>query len=212
MVSPPDARKVTMRGAERPANVRWSRPFLPVLRPFWDDAARRTFMEITDGAYDGPEVTTVLKLTDNMPLAVELIAHLVDHEGCQNVLDRWCREKTSALSDGYDRRLSLDASIAISLSSPRIKDSPEAKDLLSLLSILPDGLSDTELVQSNLSIRDPLLCKAILLRTSLAYQDGNLRLKSLVPIREHMAQFYSPSATLIPPLREQLLKNWLDAP
>ncbi|KAJ6454329.1 hypothetical protein C8R45DRAFT_1189462 [Mycena sanguinolenta] len=193
---------ITMRGAERPDKVRWTRPFLPVLEPLSDDAARRTFTDITDGDHDDLQVDQLLQLTDNMPLAVELIAALVEHEGCSNVLERWRTEKTTTLSDGYDRRSSLDASIAVSLSSPRMKASPEAKDLLSLLSILPDGLSNSELVQIGLPIKDPLRCKAVLLRTSLAYKDSNLRLKSLVPIREHMGQFYPPAISLVRPLRK----------
>ncbi|KAJ6505219.1 hypothetical protein C8R45DRAFT_1181309 [Mycena sanguinolenta] len=193
---------ITMRGAERPANVRWTRPFLPVLEPLSDDAARRTFTDITDDEHDDLQVDQLLQLTGNMPLAVELIAALVDHEGCSNVLERWQKEKTTTLSDGHDRRSSLDASIAVSLSSPRMKTSPEAKDLLSLLSILPDGLSDSELVQIGLPLKDPLHCKVVLLRTSLAYRDSNSRLKSLVPVREHMGQFYPPSVSLIRPLRK----------
>jgi hypothetical protein len=45
----------------------------------------------------------VLALTDNMSLAITLLAHLVDSEGCSNVLVRWEEEKTSMISDGYDR-------------------------------------------------------------------------------------------------------------
>jgi hypothetical protein len=85
----------------------------------------------------------------------------------------------------------LDASISLSLSSPRITS--DSKELLSLLSILPDGLSDIELVQSNLPIPNILGCKAALLATSLAYQDDKKRLRSLVPIREHIQQFSPPS-------------------
>ena len=70
-----------------------------------------------------------------MPLAVDLIAHLVDHEGCAHVLARWENEKTSLLSAGHDHQSNLDVSIAISLSSPRLASSPGAMDLLRVLSI-----------------------------------------------------------------------------
>ncbi|KAJ7900655.1 hypothetical protein B0H14DRAFT_3752939, partial [Mycena olivaceomarginata] len=175
---------ITMRGAERPAKVRWTRPFLQPLGPISDNAARKTFMDITDDAHENHEVDKILQLTDNMPLAVDLIAHLVDYEGCSNVLTRWETEKTSLLS----RAVIEDPS------------SPGAKDLLSLLSILPDGLSDMELVQSKVLTEDPLGCKAVLLATSLAYNDNKRRLKSLAPIREHIQQIYPPSATLMRPL------------
>ncbi|KAJ7110852.1 hypothetical protein C8R44DRAFT_742636 [Mycena epipterygia] len=187
---------ITMQGSERPAKVRWTRPFLEPLKPLSDDAARKTFIEITDDCYDEKEIDKVLCLTGNMPLAVDLIAHLVDYEGCVNVLARWSTEKTALLSAGSDQRSSLDASIIMSLLSPRMKSCSGAKELLSLLSILPDGLSDVELLQCKFPMKDILSCKVTLLCTSLAYVDDKQRLKSLVPIREHIQHFYPPSPWL----------------
>ncbi|KAJ6552206.1 hypothetical protein DFH09DRAFT_854386, partial [Mycena vulgaris] len=190
---------ITMRGAERPARVSWTHPFLPPLKPLPYDAARQTFIDIAEDFHEDQHVAELLSFTDNMPLAVDLMAHLVDYEGCSNVLARWETEKTSMLSDGFDRRSNLDASINISLSSPRM--SSGARDLLSLLSILPDGLSDVELLQSQLPIKDILGCKSVLLRTALAYNDDKKRLKSLVPIREHMQHYHPASQSLIHHLR-----------
>ncbi|KAJ7446977.1 hypothetical protein FB451DRAFT_962861, partial [Mycena latifolia] len=184
--------QITMRGSERPAKVQWTHPFLAPLRPLSDLAARHTFFDIAETMHDSQEVDQVLSFTDNMPLAVDLIAHAVDYEGsCSAVLARWQTEKTSLLSAGNDRRSNLDISITTSLSSPRM--STGARDLLSLLSILPDGLSDVELVQSKLAIHDIMTCKATLLATSLAYLNDKRQLKSLVPIREYMQSFYPPS-------------------
>ncbi|KAJ7464043.1 P-loop containing nucleoside triphosphate hydrolase protein, partial [Mycena latifolia] len=193
---------ITMRGAERPGKVRWTRPFLQPLKPLPDGAAWQTFIDIAEDYHKSEDIARVLQLTDNLPLAVDLLAHLVDAEGCSNVLSRWETEKTSLLSTGHDRRSSLDESIALSISSSRMNLVPGAKDLLSLLSILPDGLSDIELLHSKLSVKDVLGCKATLLGTSLAYLDNNKRLKSLVPIREHVLWFHPPSAHLIQPLQK----------
>ncbi|KAJ7114026.1 hypothetical protein C8R44DRAFT_740886 [Mycena epipterygia] len=151
-------------------------------------ATHQTFVAIAEDFHDNKDITTLLSLTNNMPLAVDLMAHLVDQEGCGDVLARWETEKTSLLSEGHDKRSNLDISITISLSSPRL--SCGAKDLLSLLSILPDGLSDAELLQSKLPIKNILECRSMLLRTSLAYEDDRKRLKSLVPIQEYMQQLY----------------------
>ncbi|KAJ7918254.1 hypothetical protein B0H13DRAFT_1607574, partial [Mycena leptocephala] len=118
---------ITMRGAERPGKVRWTRPFLLPLQPLSDEAARKTFIDITDNSHDSNDIARLLSLTDNMPLA-----------GCNNVLARWERERTSILSSGGGRRSNLDESISISLSSPRMTALSGAKELLSLLSILPD--------------------------------------------------------------------------
>jgi hypothetical protein len=184
-----------MRGAERPAKVQWTHPFLLPLQPLSAEASQQTFMEITDSIYRKEEMEQILQFTDNMPLAVDLMAHLADYEGLSNVLARWNTEKTSLLSVGYDRKSNLDASIQLSLSSPRITSN--SKELLSLLSILPDGLSDAELVQSEFPIPNILSCKSVLLTTSLAYQDSNRRLRSLVPVREHVQQFFPPSTALV---------------
>ncbi|KAJ7464062.1 P-loop containing nucleoside triphosphate hydrolase protein, partial [Mycena latifolia] len=193
---------ITMRGAQRPAKVRWTRPFLQPLKPLTNDAAWQTFVDIADDFHKTEDIKHLLRLTDNMPLAVDLIAHLVNSEGCCNVLHRWETEKTSLLSHGHDKRSSLDASIALSLSSSRMHSQPGAKDLLSLLSILPDGFSDAELIHCGLPIPEILGCKATLLGTSLAYVDDKKRLRSLVPIREHVVQVHPPSGHLIEPVRK----------
>ncbi|KAJ7359267.1 P-loop containing nucleoside triphosphate hydrolase protein, partial [Mycena albidolilacea] len=191
---------ITMCGAERPGKVRWTRPFLSPLEPLCQDAARQTFFDITDASYDLTSVDKVLSMTDNMPLAISLIAHLVDSDGFLHVLSRWEEEKTSLLSDGYNKCSNLNLSISLSISSPRIASTPDSKHLLSLLAILPDGLSDTELIQSQLPFHHILDCKAALIRTGLAYIDGHKQLKVLVPIREYIQKIQPPTDHMIQPL------------
>ncbi|KAJ7887263.1 hypothetical protein B0H14DRAFT_3725032 [Mycena olivaceomarginata] len=175
--------------------------FLLLLTEVKHLALLQTFMDITDNAYIKEDMEQILQFTDNMPLAVDLIAHLADYEGLSNVLTRWQTERTSLLTLGYDRKSNVDVSISLSLSSPRITS--ESKELLSLLSILPDGLSDGELVQYKLPIRNILSCKTALLATSLAYQDSNRRLRSLMPMRGHVQKFLPPSLALVQCLRKQ---------
>jgi hypothetical protein len=127
------------------------------------DAAWKTFIDIADNTHNPEEVNKVLALTDNMPLVINFLPHLVDSEGCSNVLCHWEAERTSLISDGYDRRSNLDLSISLSLSSPQLDSFPHSKDLLSLLSMLPDGLSDAELVQAELPIDNILGCRAALI-------------------------------------------------
>ncbi|KAJ7716774.1 P-loop containing nucleoside triphosphate hydrolase protein, partial [Mycena metata] len=128
---------VTMQGAERPAKVRWTCPFLLPLQPLPQEAARKMFLDIADDRHSMEEVDQVLHLTANMPLAISLLAHLVDMEGCTKILPRWETEKTSLISDGYDKRSNLELSISLSLSSPQITSIPYSQELLALLSILP---------------------------------------------------------------------------
>ncbi|KAJ7457718.1 P-loop containing nucleoside triphosphate hydrolase protein, partial [Mycena latifolia] len=191
---------ITMRGMERPANVRWTRPFLEPLKPLTQDAARQTFLDITDNGHTLADTDHILGLVDNMPLGIDLIAHLVDYEGFASVVNRWEKERTLLLSEGHDKHSNLDLSISLSLDSPRIQSLPESRELLSLLSILPDGLSDTELLHSKVPIDNILACKAMLLRTSLAYTDDQKRLKVLVPIREYFQKAHPPVAHIIQPL------------
>ncbi|KAJ7749486.1 hypothetical protein B0H16DRAFT_1888185, partial [Mycena metata] len=191
---------ITMRGAERPFKVQWTRPFLAPLEPLAQDAARKVFIDIAENRHSMAEIDQVLHLTNNMPLSINLLAHAVDTEGCTEVLSRWQSEHTSVISEGYDRRSNLEISISLSLASPRITSTPHSQELLSLLSILPDGLSDAELKQSNFAIQNILGCKTALLRTALAYSDDHKRLKALVPIREYMTKFLPPTEKMIKPL------------
>ncbi|KAJ7073791.1 hypothetical protein C8F01DRAFT_1271657, partial [Mycena amicta] len=192
---------VTMRSAERPEKVKWSQPFLPPLQPLAHAAACQTFLEIADANnYIEREIKQVLELTDNMPLAIDLIAHLVDSESCAIVLSRFEDEKMSLLLEGYDKRSNLDMSISISLSSTRITAVPLALHLLSLLSLLPDGITDAELLQSHFPAANILECKRALLRTSLAYITTQRHLKVLVPIREHIQKQHPPDADFVNPI------------
>ncbi|KAJ7717151.1 hypothetical protein B0H16DRAFT_1476280 [Mycena metata] len=184
----------------RPGQVLWTPPFLHPLQLLSDEASQQVFEEITDDPHVSNEMTQLLAVTGNMPLAVDLMAHLVDYEGIDSVLTRWKVEKTAVLSTGQHRTSNLDASIALSYSSPHI--TPGARELLHLLSILPDGLSDAELTQSNLPIGDIQACKSVLIGTSLAYKDIKGRLRSLVPIREHIQQFSPPSEALVQAIRK----------
>ncbi|KAJ7758403.1 hypothetical protein B0H16DRAFT_1885377 [Mycena metata] len=193
---------ITMRGAERPAKVHWTHPFLPPLKQLPISAAQQTFIDIADSFHPSNEVEQLLRLTDYMPLAVNLIAHLVDYEGSSAVLARWENEKISLLSAGHDKRTNLEASIQISLSSSRLTSQPGAKDLLALLSILPDGLSDVELLQMNLPIQNIRAARSTLLSTCLAYVDEGKRLKVLGPIREHVQKSSPPSPSLLLSPRE----------
>lgn len=101
------------------------------MKPLAQEAARKVFVDIADDRHDTVEVDKVLSLTDNMPLAISLLAHLVDSEGCSAVLSRWDAEKTSLISEGPDKGSNLDLSISLSLSSPRIISEPQSKNLLS---------------------------------------------------------------------------------
>ncbi|KAJ6586324.1 hypothetical protein DFH09DRAFT_255159 [Mycena vulgaris] len=188
---------ITMRGEERPGKVRWSRPFLRPLSPLSDLAARQVFRDISDETHSETQVDELLRFTDNLPLAITLMASIVAFEGASSVLARWNSERISLLSEGSDKNSNLSTSIMMSLSSPRLTAIPDALTLLGLLSVLPDGVTESTLAEMCLPPMDIALCRVTLCRTSLAYVDQDRRLKALVPIREHMRAFHPPSPELV---------------
>ncbi|KAJ6454360.1 hypothetical protein C8R45DRAFT_804521, partial [Mycena sanguinolenta] len=193
---------LTMRGAERPGRVCWTRPFLRPLMPLTPVAARQTFIEIADEGSPDWEVDELLKIADNIPLAVQLVAAVAAIEGAKAALERYKLEGSALLSDGYDKHSNLEISIMLSVSSPRLQSCPGATELLSLMSLLSDGISDLDLRQSEPSIPDLLRCKTALVRTSLAYVDHAGRFKVLAPIREYIQNVHPPSPRLVQPLQQ----------
>jgi hypothetical protein len=201
-----------MRGAERPRKVKWSRPFLAPLEPISTLASRQTFIDIAEEPTAGDETALdeLIKITGNLPLAVALMANVASFEGYLGALSRWNTENTTLLSEGYDKRSSLEKSISTSLTSPRIKANPHALDLLSVLSLLPDGISEEELVSIKIPLHQLSKCRSSLLQTSLAFVSEH-RLKALAPIRDYIRRAYPASAVFTRPLLnhfQALLRVW----
>ncbi|KAJ7476534.1 hypothetical protein FB451DRAFT_1460628 [Mycena latifolia] len=204
---------ITMRGAERPGKVKWTRPFLPPLEPLALSASRQIFAEVADGPEIGEEsaLEDLLDLSGGLPLATSLMASVAAFEGYTNTLSRWMLENTRLLSDGHDKRSNLDISISLSLGSPRISSSPETRNLLSLLSILPDGIMEEDLIICKVPLSNVPHSRALLIQTSLAYIDGGGRMKALSPIREYIKRVYPPPVSLSKPLRtyfQELFRIW----
>jgi hypothetical protein len=180
-------------------------------------AARQTFIEIADEILESSEVDQLLDITDNIPLAVQLVAGVAASVGWKDIMERWNLERTTLLSAGCDKGSNLDISIRLSLSSPRILSSPHAVELLSLMSLLSDGISELDLAQSNVPIPNIFDCKTTLVRTSLAYVDHGGRLKVLAPIREYIHLVRPPPLHLVRALRKYLIDllklyyNWRHA-
>jgi tetratricopeptide (TPR) repeat protein len=205
--------QVTMRGAERPGKVKWNRPFLPPLEPLSPSASRQIFIEVADEPESGEQsaLNDLLELSGSLPLAVSLMANIASFEGYSSTLTRWETENTALLSEGHDKRSNLEKSISLSLRSPRISSSPDAKNLISLLSLLPDGIRPEDIFTSKVPIPNARQCQSVLIGTSLAYLDVKGRLKALSPVREYIRRAYPPSVSLVRPLRtyfQNLLEVW----
>ncbi|KAJ7766658.1 hypothetical protein B0H16DRAFT_369587 [Mycena metata] len=180
---------ITMRGSQRPAGVQWSRPFLPQLGPLDVLAARQAFLALSDCLEDDPWIDPLLTVIDRVPLAIALMANLAETDSTETLLARWHDEQSALLHRTPDRRSSLDISIGISLNSPRMKAVPEAFTLLALMSLLPDGIDNTQLVVIFPGIPKCRLALSALWQMSLAYNDG-ARTRVLSPIRSHMMLYH----------------------
>ncbi|KAJ7892944.1 hypothetical protein B0H14DRAFT_961667 [Mycena olivaceomarginata] len=165
-------------------------------------ASLQIFNDIADKPEIGEEAARdeLLDLCGNLPLAISLMANIASFEGYPSTLSRWKNEATALLSDGLDKRSNLEISIEISLMSPQISSSPHTKDLLQLLSLLPDGIAEEDLHMSKVPITDLAHHRSLLLRTSLAYVDPNRQLKTLSPIREYIRRVNPPPSSIYRPL------------
>ena len=181
---------VTMRGSERPIGTAWTQPFVPPLAPLDKDAARLTFVRISDASSDDPNLEKLLKALDNLPLAITLMANLAQTETPQVLLKRWYSENTSMLSQGPSHRHCLERSINISLDGPRMRQNPDANNLLRLLALLPQGSMNLEDIAPGI----PNVHKAamVLKQVGLAHIDGVGSLRVLAPVRTFIVQNYPP--------------------
>ncbi|KAF8162084.1 hypothetical protein K438DRAFT_1985393 [Mycena galopus ATCC 62051] len=161
------------------------------------------FAEIADEPLleDESALDELVDLSGGLPLAISLLANIVSFEGYAGTLARWKIVNTALLSDGHDKRSNLEKSIVRSLESPRISSSRPAKNLLSLLSLLPDGITDEDLVASQVPIPHVGHWRSLLVQTSLAYVDGTGRFKALSPIREYIRRSHPPASSLHQPAR-----------
>ncbi|KZV86517.1 hypothetical protein EXIGLDRAFT_840711 [Exidia glandulosa HHB12029] len=71
---------ITMRGAERPQSVPWTRPLLPPHAPLHDDAAKQLFVAISDISEHNAHLAELLQLLDNVPLPLVLTANIAQYE------------------------------------------------------------------------------------------------------------------------------------
>ena len=159
---------ITMRGAERPAQTRWTHPFLKSLETISHDAARKIWQAISENYNDSSE--KLIEAVDYVPLAVDLLSHLSQVTPPELLWKEWNCKQTKAIQTGQKHRLSnLEYSIQLSIDSGRMKTNQAAKNLLGVLSLLPDGLHMKQLskFKGMFVDLDVTLCLQTLLQCSL---------------------------------------------
>ncbi|KZV90900.1 hypothetical protein EXIGLDRAFT_837477 [Exidia glandulosa HHB12029] len=201
---------VTIRGAERPGGAHWTRPLRSPLGPLGREEARQVLLAIADvPESDMPTLDKMLQHVENLPLAVVLLGNLAQVESLPSLLSRWETMSTAMLTrDGNATRLSsLDASIRLSIESPRMQQDTTALSLLSVLSLLPDGFKDVDLSLCFPSLAHPRRALAVLLQVSLSYRTADQRVRILVPVREFVMRYYPPSEQLVDDLHEYMFRQ-----
>lgn len=189
---------ITCRGTDLPQSVEWSNPDTSVLEPFSLEAALETFQDRAGHRLSSEDKTIasqLLSAVDMMPLAVSLLGQLSRRgNSVSNLLARWNRERTSLLgTHGTGRFNNVEVSIELSIAMLRAADvTNESLQLLSLCSMLPDGLHQGvfERLRPHFQYidrgRDNLFAYSLV---SLA-SDGAII--TLSPVRHHVLNHYPP--------------------
>ena len=180
----------SLRGSERPGGAPWREPV--VVPPLAPDDARLLFLAVAGQRYaEDSELEGLLGPLGGVPLAVELLAYAAPGEpGLAALARRWQEEGGANLlrrAGGGDARTSAAASFELSISGARMTE--EARRLLFLLGVLPDGVAHEDL--------DELLpgtgraAASTLRKVGLAFDEGD-RLRTLPPIRDHVGAEHPP--------------------
>ncbi|KAI0055914.1 TPR-like protein [Artomyces pyxidatus] len=189
---------LTMRGDERPAEIAWTRPFLPPLRPLESHVAQQTF-EAISGNWD-QWAEKLIQVVDGLPLAITLLAHLAQSLPCQQLWQRWEGKHVASIERNKGHKLtSLELSIQLSIEGTRMKTNPESIFLLGLLSMLPSGLNlnKIDIFQSIFpGLSDILESLIPLQQSSLAYISPDDFLHTHPLIRYYCKSHHPPDTEL----------------
>lgn len=181
---------VTVRGEVRPPGPPWRKALR--LYPLEPEYSKQAFLSVAGEDFkDDPHLDQLLVAVDHVPLAVVLLAYQA--EGLKNLSDlwqSWQKHRTALLKHSLDQdnRLSnIEVSLDLSIMGRRMNDT--SRRLLSLLGLLPDGISKLDL--EVLFPKDGDEAARMLLRVGLAYQEGG-RTRLLAPTREHVRLHHPP--------------------
>ncbi|KAI0042777.1 hypothetical protein FA95DRAFT_1598281, partial [Auriscalpium vulgare] len=163
---------ITMRGSERPEGINWSEPLLPPLEPLSFETSQNIFQHMSS-KWD-KWAHRLVEAVEGLPLALTIIAHLAQSIECEVLWHQWKIVNIGIIERDKGHRLtSLETSIQLSIEGFHFKCHPAALFLLSLLGMLPGGLSLARLhhLQTSFSdIENMEESVKALLESGLAYQ------------------------------------------
>ncbi|KAF8576640.1 TPR-like protein [Ramaria rubella] len=184
---------VTMRGSECPSGLQWVSFSIDTLTA---EAAQQVFSDIShQKPKNSDKINELLQELDYVPLAIHLMARLAINVTPAKLLEQW-RNQTGykLLSRSNKGRLhNVEMSIQISLSSPRMKSSPEAMQLLSVIALLPGGVPAKDLSEICCHFNQLFQATLTLVEAGLAYYDSNETLRVLSPIRAYITHISTPA-------------------
>jgi tetratricopeptide (TPR) repeat protein len=178
----------SIRGRQRPPGIPWCESIL-VQRLRLDDA-RKLFLDVAGRRYGtDTNLDALVSAQDGVPLTITLLARLAEGEpDLRGLWKRWTERRGKDRGEGD--QLSAETSFEVSINSTRT--TPEARQLLTLLGVLPDGISHLDLDTLLPGAGEP--AASSLRKVGLA-SDEDQRLRTLAPIRDYVHDRYKPSAS-----------------
>ncbi|KZO91858.1 hypothetical protein CALVIDRAFT_601938 [Calocera viscosa TUFC12733] len=191
---------ITMRGTIAPTAVDWEPTCSVPLDRLPLDAARKIWLRTC--GHNDDKLDTLLRKLDGLPLAIHLMACQGKYLTPTQLLAAYKRERTRLIKVGRAGRLkSLEVSTRLSLACDPMRQEPNALALLSVLCLLPDGLTIDELPDVLPSMRAGITAAAsVLMQVALAFQDKD-RLRMLSPIRDFILREHPPHGAALKELR-----------
>jgi len=177
----------TIRAHSRPSGMTWRKTIEAERLEM--SVAREAFVAIAGKQQfkDDPYLERLLSVLDGMPLAITLMARYAEaYQTLEPVWARWQAKRTAMLKDGEgaDRRTNIAVSYELSIAVL----TPEARRLLSVLAILPEGIAAIDLASV---VIDPDDASHELHRRALVFDEAR-RLRMLAPLREYVAAEHPP--------------------
>ena len=181
----------SIRGDQRPLGPAWRSSIR--VGPLGLPAAREAFLALAGESFGSdPDLDRLLEAVDRLALAIVLLAHEAEGEpNLSGLWNRWQEKRTALLkhAGGKERLTNIEVSLDLSLHGPRM--TPQARRLLVLLALLPDGVAHEDL--DALLPGDAGEAAAVLRKVGLAFDQGT-RLRVLAPIREYVRRNHAPEA------------------
>jgi tetratricopeptide (TPR) repeat protein len=179
---------ISLRGRQRPFGLAW-RDAIDV-PPLPASEAHKVFLAVAGQAFaDDPHLDELVAAQDGLPLTTTLLAYLAEGEpDLAGLWRQWTQRRVGLLRDGAgSQEQRVEVSFELSIDSRRMTD--EARRLLFLLGILPDGIAHHDLEELLPGSGEE--AARTLRKIGLAF-DAGARLRVLQPLRDHVQAKHEP--------------------